>query len=251
DQPSERRASRPPVRREQVVRRTARPAGHRSGDRPRRGRRRHRSLGLGQVDPVPCHQPARAHRQGRDHHRRRATARGGQGVGPAAGRRRHGVPELQPLRPQDRARERRARAGQGAQEVQGRRGEAGPRAPGARGRDEPGRQVPGAALRRSAAARGHRPRPGHGAQGDALRRAHLRAGPRDDQRGPRRHGGPREGRHDHGRRHPRDGLRPPGGQPRRLHGRRPRRRGRRTGNLLHQPGVRPGQGLPLQDPHPL
>ena len=31
-----------------------------------------------------------------------------------AGRRRHGVPELQPLRPQDRARERHARTGQGA-----------------------------------------------------------------------------------------------------------------------------------------
>ena len=38
---------------------------------------------------------------------------------------------------------------------------------------------------------------------------------------------PRPRRHDDGRRHPRDGLRPPGGQPRRLHGRRPDRRGRR------------------------
>ena len=36
---------------------------------------------------------------------------------------------------------------------------------------------PGAALRWSAAAGGHRPRPGDGSQADALRRAHLRARP--------------------------------------------------------------------------
>ena len=94
-------------------------------------------------------------------------------------------------------------------------------------RRRPGRQVPGPALRRPAAAGGDRPRAGHGPQGDALRRADLGARPRDDQRGPRRHdrAGPR--RHDDDRRHPRDGLRPPGGQPGRVHGRRPDRRGGR------------------------
>ena len=43
-----------------------------------------------------------------------------------------------------------------------------------------GPQVPGPALRRPAAAGGHRPGPGHGAPDHALRRAHLRARPRDD-----------------------------------------------------------------------
>ena len=47
-------------------------------------------------------------------------------------------------------------------------------------------KYPSAALRRPAAAGGHRPRAGDAAQGDALRRAHLGAGPRDDQGGPRR-----------------------------------------------------------------
>ncbi len=64
-------------------------------------------------------------------------------------------------------------------------------------------------------------------EGDALRRADLGAGPRDDQGGPRRDGRPRQGRHDDGRGHPRDGLRPYGGRPGRLHGRR-RRSSRRT-----------------------
>ena len=105
---------------------------------------------------------------------------------------------------------------------------------------QPGRQVPGAAVRRPAAARRHRPRPGHGPQGDALRRAHLGPGPRDDQRGPRRDGRPGPGRHDDGRRHPRDGLRPQGGQPGRVHGRRRDRRVRRPRDLLHHPDARTG-----------
>ena len=101
------------------------------------------------------------------------------------------------------------------------------RAPRAGGRRPPGREVPRPALRRPAAARRDRPRAGHGAQGDALRRAHLRARPRDDQGGARRDGRPREAGHDHGRRHPRDGLRPHRRRPRALHGRR-RRSSRRT-----------------------
>ena len=54
-----------------------------------------------------------------------------------------------------------------------------------------GREVPRPALRRSAAAGRDRPRAGDGPQGDALRRADLGAGPRDDQGGPRRDGRPR------------------------------------------------------------
>ena len=52
--------------------------------------------------------------------------------------------------------------------------------------------------------------------------------------------GARPRRHDDDRRHPRDGLRPQGGQPGRLHGRRPDRRVRRPGDLLHQPASRTG-----------
>ena len=46
-----------------------------------------------------------------------------------------------------------------------------------------GRQVPRTALRRTTAARRHRTSLGHGASGDALRRADLSARPGDDQRG--------------------------------------------------------------------
>ena len=44
---------------------------------PRRGRRRHRTVGLGQVDAVPDDQPAGDHRLRDDHHRRRPAARRG------------------------------------------------------------------------------------------------------------------------------------------------------------------------------
>jgi hypothetical protein len=67
-----------------------------------------------------------------------------------------------------------------------------------------------AAVRRPAAARGHCPRPGHEAQGHAVRRTHLGAGPGNDQRGPGRYGPARQGGHDHDRGHPRNGLRPQG-----------------------------------------
>ena len=57
--------------------------------------------------------------------------------------------------------------------------------------------------------------------------------------------------HDHDRRHPRDGLRPQGRQPGRLHGRWPDRRGGRSRDLLHRRQEQPRQGLPEQDPDPL
>ena len=52
------------------------------------------------------------------------------------------------------------------------------------------------------------------AGGHALRRADLRARPRDGRRGARPDALARRGRHDDGRRHARDGLRPRGRQPR-------------------------------------
>ena len=101
------------------------------------------------------------------------------------------------------------------------------------GVERAGRQVPGAALRRPAAARRDRPGAGDGPEGDALRRADVGPGPGDDQRGPRRDDLAGPGRHDDDRRHPRDGLRPQGGQPGRVHGRRPHRRVRGPRDLLH------------------
>ena len=57
-----------------------------------------------------------------------------------------------------------------------------------------GRQVPRSAVGRAAAARGDRPLAGHAAQGHAVRRADLGAGPGDDQGSPRRDGGAGRGR---------------------------------------------------------
>ena len=57
--------------------------------------------------------------------------------------------------------------------------------------------------------------------------------------------------HDHGRHHPRDGLRPPRGGPGGVHGRRPDRRGGHARRVLHQRPLGSSQGLPRQDPHPL
>ncbi len=68
------------------------------------------------------------------------------------------------------------------------------------------------ALRRTAAASLSRD-PSRWTPSDALRRAHLGPRPRDGQRGPRRHGQPREGRHDDDRGHPRDGIRAQGRGP--------------------------------------
>ena len=58
-------------------------------------------------------------------------------------------------------------------------------------------------------------------------------------------------RHDDGRGHARDGLRPHGRRPGALHVRRRDRRGEHPRGVLHQPAQRPGQGLPEQDPQAL
>ncbi len=69
------------------------------------------------------------------------------------------------------------------------------------------RRLPGAALRRPAAARRDRPRARHAAAHHALRRGHLRARPRAGRRGAEDDARARRARHDHARRDPRDGLR--------------------------------------------
>src|SRR5699024_10486071 len=119
------------------------------------------------------------------------------------------------------------------------------------GRRAPGGQVPRAAVRRPAAARRDRPVAGDAAQAHALRRAHVRAGSGDDQRGPRHDGRARGGGDDDGRRHPRDGLRPQGRAPRRVHGRRRDRRGREAGGVLHESADGPRPGLPVETAHQL
>ena len=82
------------------------------------------------------------------------------------------------------------------------------------GQDPPAcRQIPGPDLRRPAASGW----PSHGASAWSpeiilFDEPTSAPGPGDDQGGPGRHAGPRHLRHDHGLRHPRDGLRP-GGRP--------------------------------------
>ena len=152
--------------------------------------------------------------------RRREAPRGGRRAREAACRRRHGLPVVQPVRAQDRARERHPRTDPGEEAVaEGGRGQ-GDGAPRPRRRREPGEEDAGAALGRPAAARRDRPVARDEPEAHPHGRADERARPRDDQRGARRHDRPREGRHDDDRRHPRDGLRPQGGRPRAVHGRR-------------------------------
>ena len=93
---------------------------------------------------------------------------------------------------------------------------------------EQAHKYPGPALGRPAAARGHRPLALHEAQDHAVRRADLGARPRDDQGGARHHDRARRGGHDDALRHPRDGLRPGGGEPGDLHGPGPDRRAERA-----------------------
>ena len=61
-----------------------------------------------------------------------------------------------------------------------------------------GRQLSRPTQRRAAAAGGHRTGTGHDAQGDAVRRSHLRIGSGDDRRSAGSDEKPGPGRHDHG-----------------------------------------------------
>ena len=183
---------------------------------PRRGRRRHRSVRVGQVDALPRDQPARDDRLRHDHDRRQAAAR----------RRARAWPTLRadvgmvfqsfnlfahktvlenvtlgPIKVRKMSRRRTPSARRWRCST----------ASVSRNQAE---EDAGPALRRPAAARRDRPRARDGSQGHAVRRADQRARPRDDQRGARRHGRPRQRRHDHDRRHPRDGLRAQGRRPR-------------------------------------
>ena len=91
---------------------------------------------------------------------------------------RHGLPAVQPVPEHDRPRERHVRAGAGARAAA--RAQAGERARellASVGLEGHGDHYPCAAVRWSAATRGHRSSPGDGPPGDAVRRADQRTGP--------------------------------------------------------------------------
>ena len=189
-------------RREQVVRRVSRPPRHRPDGRARRKGRDLRSVRVRKIHGRPLHQPAGG-ASVRPHHCRWRGADRSEGERRGDPRRgRHGVPAVQPLPAFDGAGEPDPRPDEGAWDEPPRRD----RARHALSRTGPhpraGRQAPGAAFRRSAAARGHRAQPLHGAEDHAFRRAHIGAGPGDDLRSTRRDGGAGGGGDDHGGRHP-------------------------------------------------
>ena len=172
----------------QELRRAQGAQGRHPGDRPGSGAGARRPVGFGQVDVPALHQPPRAGQRGPAVCRRRAdrlprawqqvardvTARRGQ----AAPRHRDGVPALQPVPAPHRAGEhhRGAHPGEGRQEEGG--ADPGTR-PARAGRTcGEGRGLPGAAVRRPAAAGGDCPGVGDGPQADAVRRADLGARPR-------------------------------------------------------------------------
>ncbi|VII97340.1 ABC transporter, ATP-binding protein (cluster 3, basic aa/glutamine/opines), partial [Arthrobacter sp. DR-2P] len=232
----------------QVLRLQRGPQGHQPGRGAGRSGVPDRPLRLRQVHPAPLREPAGTAQPGQ---RPRGRLRG---HGPGRGHRqnapqgRHGVPAVQPVPAPGRQAQLLHRPDQGPQAFPGRGGQGVPAQPGARRPGTPRGPFPRPALRRAAAARGHRPRPQHGPGADALRRAHLRAGPRNRRRCPLRHAEPRQGGHDHAGGDPRNGLRPRGGGPRGVHGRRSCGGGGRgrAGHWCSHPATH--QGVPAPRP---
>ena len=200
------------------------------------GARRDRSFGLGEVHLSPLLEPAGAAERRRDRHRRQAAAsRQGTDIVAHAGGARHGVPAVQPVPASDGAGQhyarRRCRSGMaGGRSARRRRwsccaGRAGGQS----------RGLPGTALRRAA-------------QRVAIARA-LAMEPEimlfDEPTSaldPEMVGEvlavmkrARQGGHDDGRGHPRDGLRPRGRGPDPLHGAGPDRRTRPAGRVFERP----------------
>ena len=201
------------------------PQRHRPhGERARAGLH-HRPLRLRQEHAAALHQPA----GGAERRQRAFRWAGGDVAGDraqyAAPLDGHGVPVLQPLSAHDGARQRHAGVAQGAQEAA--RGGRRDRPPCA-GRGRPrrqGRELPQRAVRRPAAARRHRPRPGTGPAHRAVRRADLGARSRARRLGAGRAARLEGARHDHAGGEPRAALCPRRRRPHRLHGPGPDRRG--------------------------
>ena len=169
----------------------ARAAAHQSHGPQGRGRRRARSVRVGQVHAVPGDQPA-GDDPGRD--RSPSTARSCPRrarrwpiCGPTSAwcsSRSISSPTRRSWRTSPSGR---SRSGKKSAADAKKRGHG---AAQAGRRRSPGRQVPGAAVRRPAAAGRDRPGAGHGPEGDLVRRADLGPGSRDGQRGARRDGRP-------------------------------------------------------------
>src|SRR5690606_19427659 len=104
--------------------------------------------------------------------------------------------------------------------------------------------LPRPALGRPATARGDHPRACHAARGDAVRRGDIGARPRARGRGAGRAPGAEGGRHDHGARDARDGLRPRGGRQGLLPRRRPHPGGGAALGDLCRPARGPDPRLP-------
>ena len=104
----------------------------------------------------------------------------------------------------------------------------------------------GSAVGRPAAARGHCAVALHETEDHAVRRADVCARPGNGQRSARHRGVPRGRGHDDDLRHTRDGIRPAGGEPDGLHGRRPNRRGERARRVL-RPSPPARASLPQPD----
>ena len=165
--------------------------------------------GSGKSTMIRCINRLEEHQAGHDHrrrHRARPATQEHRGDPP---RGRHGVPAVQPVPASDGAGESDPGADLGAQDAE----EARPRRPPctissacaspSRREKYPG-QLSGGQQQRVAIARSLCMKP----QDHAVRRADLGARSRDDQGGARRDGRAGAGGHDHGLRHPRDGLRP-------------------------------------------
>ena len=178
-------------RRRQALRRLPGAEEHQSARRHPGGGRRHRTIGVGQVDPDPLHQPPRGTRR-RPHRRRRDR-----------------TVERHPQHPGDPPRDREwcsrsfnlfphltvldnitLGTAQGAADAQGEG--RGARHGSARDGQDPraGEQVPRAAVGRPAAAGGDRACVGDESEGDVVRRADVGARSRDDRRGTRHDEGP-------------------------------------------------------------
>src|SRR5699024_3259394 len=163
------------------------------------------------------------------------------GAAPAH-RDRDGVPELQPLRPHDGARERRRGAPASARRAAARGRGPGPGAADPGGPVRQGAGLSASALRRPAAAGRDRPGPRPGPEGAAVRRTHQRPGPGAGRGGAGGDPLPRPRRHHARDRHPRDPLRPRRRRHRGLHGPRP---DRRAGPARGGPGPSPPRAHPL------
>ena len=198
------------ARRAQALRRPAGPPRHRPGGAEGLGRLRDRAERIRQEHPAPLRQPARAAGRGDRscwRARRSPEARGTASTSSGGGSAWCSSSSTcsRTCRRSRTSASRRRRCWSGSRERGRREGARAARAGRALGQ---GVRVPGAPVRRAAAARRDRPGARDGPARDAVRRGHERARPRADQGGARRDAGAGRRGNDDDRRDARDGLRP-------------------------------------------